>query len=253
MSLCGKLWNGYQKNEESDCCFVIEDDGDAEILFGETVSAHTDKSSFQLTYPMGKGALRIVESDSDCLREGNCFNDVIIDFYLDYIIQSMTHVSDRDRTHVFSSFFFPKLLGSEGLRRCTGVEMHTRVAKWTKGVNIFTKQYIIIPISLRKHWFVVVVCYPSFVGVVQAATEFIGKAKMRRPAILLFDSINKEDEEDVADAIRDYLSCEFKVKFAKEKQFTRANYESCTRTSPSRATTLTGAYICWNSSSDFSW
>lgn len=37
---------------------------------------------------------------------------------------------------------------------------HLRVTKWTKNVNIFEKDFIIIPINEQSHWFLVIICYP---------------------------------------------------------------------------------------------
>ena len=33
--------------------------------------------------------------------------------------------------------------------------------KWTKNINIFDKDFIIVPINKNAHWFLAVICYPS--------------------------------------------------------------------------------------------
>ena len=38
---------------------------------------------------------------------------------------------------------------------------HSRVKKWTKDVNIFDKDFIIIPINKNQHWYIAIICYPS--------------------------------------------------------------------------------------------
>lgn len=67
--------------------------------------------------------------------------------------------NDRQRTHVFSSFFYKRLTTKpvRGARRSHPVEddpnltaaekRHNRVKSWTKNVNIFEKDFIIIPIN----------------------------------------------------------------------------------------------------------
>lgn len=43
---------------------------------------------------------------------------------------------------------------------------HKAVANWTRRADIFTKDYIIIPINENLHWFLGLVCYPWMVGMV---------------------------------------------------------------------------------------
>jgi sentrin-specific protease 7 len=66
---------------------------------------------------------------------------------------------DQSRTHVFSSFFYKRLTTrpAKALRRSHPVEddpklspaekRHSRVKGWTKNINIFEKDFIIIPIN----------------------------------------------------------------------------------------------------------
>lgn len=41
---------------------------------------------------------------------------------------------------------------------------HSRVKSWTKKVNIFEKDYLVIPINERSHWFLAIVCFPGLSG-----------------------------------------------------------------------------------------
>ena len=41
---------------------------------------------------------------------------------------------------------------------------YDRVRRWTKKVNIFEKDFVIVPINEHSHWFVAVICYPGLVG-----------------------------------------------------------------------------------------
>ncbi|CAH8651765.1 unnamed protein product [Schistosoma margrebowiei] len=43
---------------------------------------------------------------------------------------------------------------------------HANVAKWTRRVDLFSKDYIIIPINECAHWFLGLVCYPWMAGMV---------------------------------------------------------------------------------------
>ena len=41
---------------------------------------------------------------------------------------------------------------------------HSRVKSWTKKVDIFEKDYLVIPINERNHWFLAIVCFPGLSG-----------------------------------------------------------------------------------------
>lgn len=41
---------------------------------------------------------------------------------------------------------------------------HMRVKSWTKKVDLFEKDYLIIPINERAHWFLAIVCFPGLPG-----------------------------------------------------------------------------------------
>lgn len=41
---------------------------------------------------------------------------------------------------------------------------HARVKTWTKSVNLFEKEFIIVPINENAHWFLAIICYPGTTG-----------------------------------------------------------------------------------------
>lgn len=51
----------------------------------------------------------IKSNDLLCLRDGEFLNDNIISFYLKYIQNELLSKEDRDRTHIFDTFFYEKL------------------------------------------------------------------------------------------------------------------------------------------------
>lgn len=48
--------------------------------------------------------------------------------------------------------------------QCRHAANHRRVAKWTKNVDLFSHDYIFIPVHDHLHWSLVVVCHPGNVG-----------------------------------------------------------------------------------------
>lgn len=103
--------------------------------------------------PPAKGGIAINTEDYLCLAEDQFLNDVIIDFYLKYLTLEILSESDQHRTHVFSSYFYKRLTSphaqaAENTTPMTpAAKRHARVQKWTKNVNIFEKDFIIIPIN----------------------------------------------------------------------------------------------------------
>ncbi|KAG8444863.1 hypothetical protein GDO86_009860 [Hymenochirus boettgeri] len=116
--------------------------------------------------PPAKGGISVTNEDLHCLNEGEFLNDVIIDFYLKYLILEKLR-KDADRIHIFSSFFYKRLNQRE--RRCIQdtanltlqQRRHGRVKTWTRHVDIFQKDFIFVPLNEAAHWFLAVICFPG--------------------------------------------------------------------------------------------
>ncbi|KAK7142084.1 hypothetical protein R3I94_011699 [Phoxinus phoxinus] len=117
--------------------------------------------------PPAKGGLTITEEDLNCLEEGEFLNDVILDFYLRYLVCEQQEKEDATKCHVFSSFFFNHLTQEDPKRLpgATGLSIqerrHNRVKTWTRNVNLFEKDFIFVPINQMAHWYLAVICFPG--------------------------------------------------------------------------------------------
>ncbi|KAG5678957.1 hypothetical protein PVAND_008575 [Polypedilum vanderplanki] len=117
-----------------------------------------------LTYPKGRGGLTITTYDYMCLGSDNYLNDVIIDFYLKYVHLEVLTEKQREKTHIFSQFFYKRLttLVKDPKSSLTAAQKrHQRVQSWTKNVNLFEKDFIIVPINEQSHWFLAIICFPN--------------------------------------------------------------------------------------------
>ncbi|KAM9299782.1 sentrin-specific protease 7 isoform 3-T4 [Morus bassanus] len=115
--------------------------------------------------PPAKGGLGVTREDLECLEYGEFLNDVIIDFYLKYLLLEKVSKQLADRTHIFSSFFYKCLTrtekNSEGdLKVSVAQRRHRRVRTWTRHINIFSKDYIFVPVNEESHWYIAVICFP---------------------------------------------------------------------------------------------
>ncbi|XP_050806050.1 sentrin-specific protease 6 isoform X4 [Gopherus flavomarginatus] len=117
--------------------------------------------------PPAKGGISVTNEDLHCLNEGEFLNDVIIDFYLKYLVLEKLKKEDADRIHVFSSFFYKRLNQRErrNLHETANLSVqqkrHGRVKTWTRHVDVFEKDFIFVPLNEAAHWFLAVICFPG--------------------------------------------------------------------------------------------
>lgn len=111
-----------------------------------------------LTYPkVGKKKITVEWSDLERLDEGEFLNDSLISFYLRYLEQRLEEERPElaKRTYFFNTFFFATLTNTHKGRKCFNYE---GVQKWTRSVDLFTYDYIIVPINEQAHWYLAIIC-----------------------------------------------------------------------------------------------
>lgn len=106
-----------------------------------------------IVYPK-EGARRVTIDAGDILHldAGEFLNDNIVNYALRDIEENM-HPPHKDRVHFFNTFFYTSLTAKTGKR---GIN-YDAVKKWTKNVDLLSKPYVVVPINLDLHWFVVIV------------------------------------------------------------------------------------------------
>ncbi|XP_024918183.1 sentrin-specific protease 7-like isoform X4 [Cynoglossus semilaevis] len=204
--------------------------------------------------PPSKGSITVTKEDLACLDAGEFLNDVIIDFYLKFLLLEAVDQIKTERSHVFSSFFYRQL----SRRRVAGEDSapsvpnchtrHQRVKTWTRHVDIFTKDFLFVPVNQEAHWFLVVVCFPGLEDVQfeefhRPAGKLSSALKshqlpectqqgcglttvLKRPCILVMDSLKMSNHENVCRLIREYLQVEWKVRRGTNRIFTADNMRS---------------------------
>uniref|UniRef100_UPI003AACFC0B sentrin-specific protease 6 n=1 Tax=Centroberyx gerrardi TaxID=166262 RepID=UPI003AACFC0B len=120
--------------------------------------------------PPAKGGISVTNEDLHCLNDGEFLNDVIIDFYLKYLVLERLRKEDAQRSHVFSSFFYKRLNQRERRSAPDTTNLpiqkrkHNRVKTWTRHVDLFQKDFIFVPINESAHWYLAVICFPGLQG-----------------------------------------------------------------------------------------
>ncbi|XP_064917657.1 sentrin-specific protease 7 isoform X8 [Columba livia] len=152
-------------NKQNSGCYCISLSSALNEEWKEVRETGAVKNLIVYPAPPAKGGLGVTREDLECLEYGEFLNDVIIDFYLKYLLLEKVPKHLADRTHIFSSFFYKCLTrtekNSEGdLKVSQAQKRHRRVKTWTRRINIFSKDYIFVPVNEESHWYVAVICFP---------------------------------------------------------------------------------------------
>lgn len=99
--------------------------------------------------PPQKHETTVTVEDFKCLDEENYLNDVIIEFYLKYLFLEKLSPKNRNRIHVFNTYFYSRLNNprkSKSKQITQAQRRYSEVKRWTKKVDIFSKDFLIIPV-----------------------------------------------------------------------------------------------------------
>ena len=125
--------------------------------------------------------LQITRGDIQTLENGQCLNDEVINFYMNLLVERNEN-QGYPALHVFSTFFYPKLKHSG----------YSSVKRWTRGINLFEKELILVPIHQRVHWSLVVI-------------------DLRKRSIVYLDSMGQTGKS-ICETIFQYLQNESKTR-----------------------------------------
>ncbi|XP_052746435.1 uncharacterized protein LOC112048372 [Bicyclus anynana] len=86
--------------------------------------------------------LKIFRRDLQTLAGQNWLNDEVINFYMNLLIQRSETREDLPKVYATNTFFYPKLMQSG----------HAGLKRWTRKVDIFEHDLMLVPVHLGKHW-----------------------------------------------------------------------------------------------------
>lgn len=107
-----------------------------------------------MVYPrIGKKRAEVSVEDRDRLREDEFLNDNLIGFYLRFLEDHLqrTNKDVAERTYFFNSYFFATLKKGRGID-------YSAVEKWTRNIDLFSYDYVVVPINQDVHWYVAIIC-----------------------------------------------------------------------------------------------
>ncbi|KAJ5573757.1 uncharacterized protein N7459_008184 [Penicillium hispanicum] len=123
--------------------------------------------------PAGKKRAEVSVEDRDRLRADEFLNDNLIGFYMRFLQDHLerTNKEAAKKVYFFNSYFFATL--SNTRRSGRGIN-YEGVEKWTRNVDLFTYDYVVVPINQNAHWYVAIICnLPSLpIGSAVPAEQF---------------------------------------------------------------------------------
>ncbi|KAI5289940.1 hypothetical protein KEM54_002841 [Ascosphaera aggregata] len=105
----------------------------------------------------GKKRAEVEAQDLERLRDDEFLNDNLIGLYtrfLEYHFEQ-TRPDLFRRIYFFNSYFYARLTDRpRGQREIN----YTAVSKWTRSVDLFSFDYVVVPINENAHWFLAIIC-----------------------------------------------------------------------------------------------
>ncbi|KAI8299952.1 Ubiquitin-like-specific protease 2 [Colletotrichum sp. SAR11_59] len=106
----------------------------------------------------GKHKATVIRDDIFRLDEGQFMNDNLIWFYMKYLQVKLEKENKQthDRIYFMNTYFYPKLTEKSG----RGIN-YEGVRSWTTKVDLFSYDYIVVPVNEQAHWYLAIICHPS--------------------------------------------------------------------------------------------
>ncbi|XP_049368920.1 ubiquitin-like-specific protease 1D isoform X4 [Solanum verrucosum] len=176
---------------------VDEEDPDA-IKETEPVDQVIERKATTIYYPsrVDPESVEICCLDMESLAPEAYLSSTIMNFYIRYLQKTKPH-ADVDEYHFFNTYFYQKLKEAVLSKQNEKEASFVRLRRWWKGVNIFEKAYIFLPIHEDLHWSLVVICIPD-------------KEDQLGPILLHLDSLGLHCSKSLFATIRKFLVEEWK-------------------------------------------
>ena len=180
-------------------------------------------------FPVGKSPnITVTFQDYKTLEHDIFLNDIIIDFYLTYLHENKLNKEDALNVYIFSTMFYKRMLMQSPIKSSKdsfeknpalseAQKRHMRVRGWTKDVQLFSKDMIIIPICEHSHWYLVIVIKP---GLITNAISSEARRLKGEPFFIVLDSLGEARTTSVNN-VRSYLELEWKAKMVEEVDFSK--------------------------------
>ena len=115
-----------------------------------------------LVYPKdGKKRETVEWGDLYRLDEDEFLNDVLIGFFARYVQHQVEEQNPHllKKMHFFNTYFFDTLTKNSKAKKDIN---HAAVARWTKAIDIFSRDFVVVPVNDNLHWYLAIICNLSY-------------------------------------------------------------------------------------------
>ena len=198
----------------------------------------------------GAGADRIIvtRSDYECLEADFSLNRTVFDFALRVIVadrrlsplgNETAFINMACDVHAFPCDFFTMLsAGNERGKlkadKDKARRAYARVERWTRGVDVFAKRFLLVPVFEAQHWSLAIVCHPGELAKRAIARERREREGLDvdadevdegedcpvRPCVIHMDSNRQHSAKKIEKFLRCFLELEWRKRHVDEPPFT---------------------------------
>ncbi|CAN6201606.1 unnamed protein product [Urochloa humidicola] len=177
--------------------------GEVVLLDGDTPHPNSaeetsnNQDAKKLYYPSREhpDSVEISSDDIRCLQPESLLSSPIMNFYIMYLQGPMSSIiRRRGEYHIFNTYFFSKLEAMTS--KADKTTYFLKLRRWWKGVDIFEKAYILLPVHAETHWSLVIICMPT-------------KEDQTGPIILHLDSLKFHSSRLIFNVVSRFLKEEW--------------------------------------------
>jgi Ulp1 protease family, C-terminal catalytic domain len=158
-----------------------------------------------LIYPkMGKRRETVEYEDLFRLDEDEFLNDNLIGFFLRYLEQHLEQ-SNPDlakKVYFYNSYFFERLMQTSKGKK--GIDYES-VQKWTRNIDIFSRDFVVVPVNESFHWYVVIICNLSKLNTIEDNEDAVEKSRAtsKGPAVASIDEADQAPRDGTVHSTQD--------------------------------------------------
>ncbi|XP_023643255.1 ubiquitin-like-specific protease 1D isoform X2 [Capsella rubella] len=106
--------------------------------------------------------VQVCLKDLECLAPREFLTSPVMNFYIRFLQQQISSSNEISADcHFFNTYFYKKLNEAVAYKGNDKAAFFVKFRRWWKGIDIFRKAYIFIPIHEDLHWSLVIVCIPD--------------------------------------------------------------------------------------------
>lgn len=131
-------------------------------------------------------------TDLEKLEARDMLSDNVVQYMLRKIYFSLGD-NDQNRVHIYDPFFYSQLMDNK-----MNSLNYNLIKKWTKGFDIFQKEFVFVPIEQNMHWSLLCIVGLQYLKWIEGRPATLAELLEddKTPCILFMDSLNIHPYEE---------------------------------------------------------